>query len=110
MPKYLFQAAYAAEGIKGLEKDKASGRKAALAKAIEALGGKLESFYLSFGEHDWLLIAELPDNVCASAFSLAVSGSGLLRATTTPLVTPEETDLALQKKAKFQAPGQFTSG
>ena len=30
MPKYLFQASYAAEGIKGLEKDKASGRKAAL--------------------------------------------------------------------------------
>jgi hypothetical protein len=30
MPKYLFQAAYTAEGIKGLEKDKAAGRKAAI--------------------------------------------------------------------------------
>ncbi len=30
MAKYLFQATYAAVGIKGLEKDKASGRKAAL--------------------------------------------------------------------------------
>ena len=110
MPKYLFQATYAAEGIKGLEKDKATGRKAALPHAVEALGGKLEAFYMSFGEHDWILIADLPDNICASAFSLAVSGSGLLRSTTTPLITVEETDKAFQKKAKFQAPGQFASG
>ena len=34
MPKYLFQATYTSEGIKGLEKDKASGRKAALSKAV----------------------------------------------------------------------------
>jgi uncharacterized protein with GYD domain len=110
MPKYLFQATYTAEGIKGLEKDKASGRKAALSKAVEGLGGKLEAFYLSFGEHDWVLLADLPDNASATAFSFAVSGSGLLRATTTPLVSVEETDKAFQKKAKFQAPGQFTAG
>ncbi|HET6375122.1 MAG TPA: GYD domain-containing protein [Methylocella sp.] len=110
MPKYLFQAAYTAEGIKGLEKDKASGRKAALSRAIEGLGGKLECFYLSFGDHDWVLIADLPDNASAAAFSFAVSGSGLLRAATTPLVTAEETDTAIQKKAHFQAPGQFTAG
>jgi uncharacterized protein with GYD domain len=110
MPKYLFQATYAADGIKGLEKDKASGRKAALSKAMEALGGKLEAFYLAFGEHDWVLLADLPDNASATAFSFAVSGSGLLRATTTPLVSVEEADRALQKKASFQAPGQFTEG
>jgi uncharacterized protein with GYD domain len=110
MPMYLFQATYTAEGIKGLERDKASGRKAALNKAVEALGGKLEAFYLSFGEHDWVLRAELPDNASATAFSLAVSGSGLLRVTTTPLASVEEADRALQKKASFQAPGQFTAG
>jgi uncharacterized protein with GYD domain len=110
MAKYLFQASYAAEGIKGLEKDKASGRKAALSKAVENLGGKLEALYWAFGEHDWVLLADLPDNASATAFSLAVSGSGLLRVTTTPLVSAEETDTALQKKANFQAPGQFTGG
>ena len=45
MPKYLFQAAYAAQGLKGLEKDKASGRKAALSQAVESVGGKLEALY-----------------------------------------------------------------
>jgi uncharacterized protein with GYD domain len=110
MAKYLFQATYTAEGIKGLEKDKASGRKAALSKAIEGLGGKLEAFYLCFGEHDWVLLADLPDNSSATAFSLAVSGSGLLRTTTIPLMSAEETDRAFQKKAAFQAPGQFSAG
>ena len=110
MAKYLFQANYTAEGIKGLEKDKASGRKAALTKAVENLGGKLEVFYFSFGAHDWILLADLPDAASATAFSLAVSGSGLLRVTTTPLVTVEETDDALRKRTNFQAPGQFTAG
>ena len=110
MPKYLFQATYTADGIKGLEKDKAVGRKAALSKAVESLGGKLEALYWAFGEHDWVLLADLPDNASATAFSLAVSGSGLLRVTTTPLVSVEETDSAFQKKAQFQAPGQFSTG
>ena len=108
MSKYLFQASYAADGIKGLEKDKASGRKTALSKAVENLGGKLEALYWAFGEHDWVLLADLPDNASATAFSLAVSASGLLRVTTTPLVTAEEMNAALQKKADFEAPGQFT--
>ena len=106
MPKYLFQATYAADGIKGLEKDKASGRKAALSEAVDALGGKLEAFYLAFGEHDWVLLAELPDNASATAFSLTVSKSGLLRTTTTPLLSVEEADKALKKKISFRAPGQ----
>jgi uncharacterized protein with GYD domain len=110
MPKYLFQATYSAEGIKGLEKDKAVGRKAALSKAVESLGGKLEALYWAFGEHDWVLLADLPDNASATAFSLAVSGLGLLRVVTTILVSAEETDTAFQKKINFQAPGQFSAG
>jgi uncharacterized protein with GYD domain len=110
MPKYLFQATYSAEGIAGLEKDKAIGRKGALGEAVESLGGKLEALYWAFGEHDWVLLADLPDNASATAFSLAVSRSGLLRVVTTTLVTAEETDGALQKKVSFQAPGHMSAG
>ena len=38
MPKYMIQASYTAEGLKGLQKDKASGRRAAVSKAAEASG------------------------------------------------------------------------
>ena len=63
MPKYLIQASYTAEGLKGLQKDKASGRRTAVASAVETLGGKLEATYYCFGEDDVLVIVDLPDNV-----------------------------------------------
>jgi uncharacterized protein with GYD domain len=110
MPKYMFQATYSGDGIRGLEKDKAVGRKAALSEALESLAGKLEALYWTFGEHDWVLLADLPDNASATAFSLAVSRSGLLRVVTTTLVSAEEMDSAFQKKVNFKAPGELRSG
>jgi uncharacterized protein with GYD domain len=110
MSKYLFQATYTADGIKGLEKDKPSGRKTALSKAVEAAGGKLEAFYFALGDKDSILLADMPDHASAAAFSLAVSKSGLIRTTTTPLMGIEEADKALQIPIAFQAPGHFTEG
>ena len=34
MPKYLIEASYTAEGLRGLQKDKASGRKQAVTKLV----------------------------------------------------------------------------
>jgi uncharacterized protein with GYD domain len=106
MPKYLIQASYTAEGFKGLQKDKASGRRTAVASAVETLGGKLDATYYCFGEDDVIVIVDLPDNVAASALSLAVSSSGLVRTRTTPLLTVEETDKALAKSINYRAPGR----
>jgi uncharacterized protein with GYD domain len=50
MPKYLIQASYTAEGLNGLQKDEASGRRAAIATSIESLGGRLEALHFCFGE------------------------------------------------------------
>ncbi|MBV8892261.1 MAG: GYD domain-containing protein [Acidobacteria bacterium] len=105
MAKYLFTVSYSAEGLKGLYKDKASGRMAAIARTVEGLGGKLESGYFALGEHDVILIVDLPDNVAASAVSLTASSTGLLRAQTTALLTPEETDKALGTSVNYRGPG-----
>jgi uncharacterized protein with GYD domain len=69
MSKYLFRATYTADGIKGLEKDKATGRAAAVRGAVEALEGKMEAFYLAFGEDDVVILADLSDNASATAFT-----------------------------------------
>jgi uncharacterized protein with GYD domain len=45
MAKYLIEASYTAEGLKGLQKDKASGRKQAVTKLLEGLEGKLEAMF-----------------------------------------------------------------
>src|SRR3954470_23508368 len=111
MPKYLVQASYTAEGLKGLQKDKASGRKEAVSKAIEGLGGKLESIYFAFGADDVVVIFDLPDNVAAARLAIAVGASGLIRTRTTPLLTVEEVDQALEAPdIGFRAPGQSSSG
>jgi uncharacterized protein with GYD domain len=106
MAKYMIQAAYTAGGLKGLMKDKASGRKAAVTKAVEAAGGKMEAIYYSFGKADVVLIVDLPDNSTAAAFALTASATGLVRCTTTPLLTIEEADRALTKKVAYKAPGK----
>jgi uncharacterized protein with GYD domain len=106
MAKYLLEATYTAEGMKGVLKDKASGRKAAVGKALAGVGGKIESFYFAFGERDVIVVADLPDNVSAASVAFAVCASGLVRTKTTPLLTVEETDQALQKGVAYSAPGR----
>ena len=105
MPKYLIQATYTAEGLQGLIKEKASGRRAAVTRAIESLGGKVEFIYYTFGDYDVVLVADMPDNVSAAAMSIRVSGSGLVRTRTTPLLSVEETDQALAKTIAYRPPG-----
>ncbi len=75
MAKFLITASYTAEGLKGLQKDKASGRRDAVRQACESVGGKLECMYYAFGDDDVVIIADLPDNVTASAVSLTASDS-----------------------------------
>ena len=105
MAKYLITASYSAEGLKGLHKDKASGRREAVRQACESVGGKLEAFYFAFGEDDVVTIVDLPDNVAASAMSLAASATGLIRTRTTTLLTPEEVDKALGTTVRFRGAG-----
>jgi len=106
MAKYLVEGSYTVEGLKGLQKDKASGRKQAVTKLLEGLEGKLEGMYFAMGEHDAVLIVDVPDLVTAAAVSLSVSAAGLVRTKTTALLTVEETDRALAKKVNYRAPGE----
>jgi uncharacterized protein with GYD domain len=106
MPKYLIQGSYTPEGLKGLAKDKASGRKAAVQAAMKRLKGKVESFYFAFGCDDIVLIVEAPDNIAVAALSLTVGSTGLVNIRTTPLLTVEEVDQALALPSKYRAPGK----
>ena len=106
MPKYLIEASYTAEGLRGLQKDKASGRRSAIQKLTQSIGGKVEAVYFALGEYDVVVIADLPDTVSATAIALAVSASGLVRTRTTVLLTVEETDQALAKKLDYSPPGR----
>lgn len=105
MAKFLIEGSYTPEGLRGLAKDKASGRQAAVGQALAALGGKLDGVYYAFGDTDVYVLCDFPDNVSAAALSLSVSATGLVRTKTTPLLTVEEADQALSKTVKYRAPG-----
>jgi uncharacterized protein with GYD domain len=106
MPKYLFEARYSPEGAVGLAKEGGTGRRAAVKKHLEEVGGKLESMYFAFGDVDCFIVVDLPDNVSAAALSLAVNESGLIASKGIVLLTPEEMDQAAKKKVHFRGPGK----
>ena len=106
MAKYMIQASYVGEGLKGLLKEGGSKRRETVAQVIEAMGGKLESFYYAFGDYDVVGFADMPDNVSAVAFSMMVNASGMINAKTTVLLAPEDIDQATSKVVEYRPPGQ----
>jgi uncharacterized protein with GYD domain len=106
MPKYLFEGRYNAEGAKGLVKDGGSGRREAISRMFEGLGGKLDALYFAFGDVDAYVIADLPDNESATAASLAVNQSDVATSKVVVLMTPEEVDNAAKKTVDYRAPGR----
>ena len=105
MAKYLIRGSYTAEGTKGLLKEGGTKRVAAVEKVIAGLGGRLDALYYTFGDADVLAIIDVPDAASAAAFSLAVSATGAVQTSTTPLLTPQEIDQACKKSVKYRAPG-----
>jgi uncharacterized protein with GYD domain len=108
MPLYMVQFAYTPEAWADLVENPQD-RSAAVRELTEALGGRLLSWYLSFGEYDGVLIYEAPDNASAGVAALAAASRGHLRAIkTTPLFSAEESVEVMRRAGgtSFRAPGQ----
>lgn len=105
MPKYLIEASYTADGVKGVQSGGGSARRDAIAKVAESVGGKLDSFYFAFGDADVITVVDLPDHEAATAVALTVNGSGVVSIKTTVLLTPEEVDAAAKRSVDYRPPG-----
>jgi uncharacterized protein with GYD domain len=106
MAEYMIQVAYTPDAVAALVKSPQN-RIEAVRPVIEKLGGSLEGAWFAFGEYDVVLIARLPDNVSAAAFSFAVSAGRAIKAIkTTPLMSIEDGVDALRKAggAGYQPP------
>jgi uncharacterized protein with GYD domain len=109
MAKYAVLGGYSAEAWAKMI-DNPGDRTAAVTKVAQSLGGKLESFYWSFGDDDFLGIIEAPDDAAAAAFSVAVGSTGSLRnLRTIKLISLDEGKKVLEKakaaKAVYATPG-----
>jgi uncharacterized protein with GYD domain len=97
MPSFLHQVAYSREGWQALLSHPQD-RIEAVRPAIERLGGKIKNAWFAFGDHDVILITEMPDNVSAAAISIAFAGGGACKSVqTTPLLSTEEAVQAMKK-------------
>lgn len=107
MAYFLLQGAYTSEAWKNLVK-KPVNRIEVVRPIIEKLGGSVEGAWFSFGDYDVVLIMQMPDNVSAAAFSLAVASSGAFKThKTTPLMTMADGVEAMKKAggAGYRPPG-----
>lgn len=105
MAKYLCEASYTSEGMKGLLKEGGSSRRTMIEKLAANMGGSLESFYFAFGDNDVYLVVDMPSNADMAAIAMTVGASGAVSIKTTVLLTPEEVDGASQKTVEYRPPG-----
>jgi uncharacterized protein with GYD domain len=105
MPRYLFIANYASDGVKGVLSKGGTSRREALEKTVAGLGGRLETFDFAFGADDVYTIADLPDHAAAAALGLTVNADGRASVRTVVLLTPEEIDAATAQHVSYAPPG-----
>jgi len=106
MAKYLLHGSYSVEGIKGVRKEGGTGRVEAVKALAASVGGSVESFYFAFGDADYYITVDLPDNVAAAAIASAVAATGAVSVSTVVLLTPEQVDAAARMDVDYRAPGK----
>lgn len=109
MPLFLSQVGYNQEGWQALVSNPQN-RLEAIRPVVDKLGGRIVNAYFAFGDYDFVLIAEFPDNVSAAALAIAAAAGGAVKSIkTTPLMEASEGLEALRKAAAsgYRAP---TSG
>ena len=90
MSTYVTYFTYTKDAWRGMVQ-RPEDREAAAARVIESAGGHLSAFYWMLGDHDGLVIFDVPDATAAAGVSAAISASGRVAAIkTVHLLTSEE--------------------
>lgn len=104
MPIYITQGRYTREAIKGMVA-RPEDRAEAVSRLMAKAGGRLIGYYLTFGEYDFLTIAEAPSETQMAAVLLAAaSHAGVTDMRTTLAMT------AAEAKGAFAAAGDLAPG
>lgn len=107
MSQYLIEAKYADQAWSAMAQ-KPQNRIDLLRPVVERLGGKIESFWFSFGEYDAFVVVDLPDNVSAQALQIAgAAGNGFKVLKTTPLLTIAEAMEAMKKAGELRSSAAY---
>lgn len=101
MPTFITQGRYTPEAIRGMLSNPDEDRAARLAQLFAASGGKLLSYYMTFGDYDFVVVSEGPyEGVAPSTIVTAASGS-VTELKTTIAVPATEMKTLLAKAGKL---------
>ena len=88
METYIILGNFTQEGANKIKESPA--RIDAARKAVEAAGGKFQSWHLTMGRYDFVVVTEAPDAKAAASILLAIGGLGNVRTETMRALTEEE--------------------
>jgi len=101
MPTYICQGRFTREAMRGMMSIPED-RTGPVSKLMEGLGGKLLSYYVTFGEYDWLLVCEAPNEQAVTAGVIAATaGGGVSDVKTTVAMTGPEAMQAFSTARDF---------
>lgn len=104
MPIYITQGRYTREALQGMIV-KPEDRADALARTLSKVGGKLLGYYVTFGEYDFMTVADVPnDTQMASVLLAAGSSGGVTGLKTTVAMT------SIEAKGAFAAASDLVPG
>ena len=110
MPIYITQGRYTSDAVKGMVANPEN-REKAVADLLEMAGAKLLAHYFTFGEYDFLSIAEAPnEEVMASALIAGAASGGISHLKTAVAMTAKDAKKAFKSAAalseSFKPPGR----
>ena len=88
MAKYISLVKYTAKGSENIKES--PNRLDAVKQLCESMGAKVESFYLTMGRYDIILIIEAPDLETAAKILLTTTSKGAISTETLPALSEDE--------------------
>jgi uncharacterized protein with GYD domain len=110
MSYYLMRGKYSQDAMQALVK-RPEDRLVTTTRLLQGIGGRLHYFFFCFGEYDFLMLFELPDNVSAAALAMTMSASGSVASTDITVLMGMEDAIGAMRKAGeatgvYQPPGR----
>jgi uncharacterized protein with GYD domain len=100
---FITQGNYTAHAMAGML-EKPEDRSVETKKLMAAIGAKILGYYMTFGQHDFILIGEAKDEqTWMSALLVGAGTGGIANLTTTIAVTPAEAKDAFKAAKKIRA-------
>ena len=88
MPVYITLLNYTEQGLRNMKG--APERIAAARQAMERIGGRIQSYHLTLGQYDAVVISEAPDDAAYATVILNIAAQGNISTTTLKGFTEEE--------------------